>query len=309
MTSHLPAAAPNGEAPSSHRFDPKFTENVINSMGPKTSPRMREVMSCLIRHVHDFARETELTVDEWMQGVELLNWAGKMSDEKRNEGQLVCDVIGLESLVDEITFKKAADAVDAPTASAILGPFFRHDVPLLENDSSIVHGVDDGEMAYMHGLVLDQKTKQPIAGATVDIWEASTNGLYEQQDPNQIEHNLRGKFKTDEKGYYGLYCLRPTPYPVPDDGPGGKLLQLMDRHPFRPAHIHLIPLSNPLPHQVQHSSYKPLTTQIFDRRDPYLENDSVFGVKDSLIVDFVPLKDNPKATLELNFPVILAPQA
>jgi catechol 1,2-dioxygenase len=97
MESHLPAAAPNGEAPSSNRFDPKFTQNVINSMGPKTSPRMREVMSCLIRHVHDFARETELTVDEWMQGVELLNWAGKMSDEKRNEGQLVCDVIGLES--------------------------------------------------------------------------------------------------------------------------------------------------------------------------------------------------------------------
>jgi catechol 1,2-dioxygenase len=97
MESQLPKVAQNGETPSGNRFDPNFTQNVINSMGPKTSPRMREVMSCLIRHVHDFARETELTVDEWMQGVELLNWAGKMSDEKRNEGQLVCDVIGLES--------------------------------------------------------------------------------------------------------------------------------------------------------------------------------------------------------------------
>ncbi|KAI9646375.1 hypothetical protein NHQ30_004365 [Ciborinia camelliae] len=288
----------NGAAP--HKFDPNFTQNVIDAMGPKTSPRMREVMSCLIRHVHDFAREVELTVDEWMQGVELLNEAGRMSDNKRNEGQLVCDVIGLESLVDEITFKKAADAVDAPTASAILGPFFRHDAPLLENESSIIQTpVDDGEIVYMHGIVTDHKTKKPIVGATVDAWEASTNGLYEQQDDNQEEHNLRGKFKTDENGHYGFYCLKPTPYPVPFDGPGGKILQLLDRHPFRPAHIHLI---------VQHDHYKPLTTQIFDSKDEYLKNDSVFAVKDSLVVDFVPLKDNPKASLELNYPVILAPQ-
>ncbi|TGO36642.1 hypothetical protein BHYA_0119g00320 [Botrytis hyacinthi] len=288
----------NGTA--SHKFDPNFTQNVIEAMGPKTSPRMREVMSCLIKHVHDFAREVELTVDEWMLGVELLNEAGKMSDHKRNEGQLVCDVIGLESLVDEITFKKAADAVDAPTASAILGPFFRHDAPVLENESSIIQtAVDDGEIVYMHGTVTDHKTKKPIVGATVDAWQASTNGLYEQQDDEQAEHNLRGKFKTDENGHYGFYCLKPTPYPVPFDGPAGKILQLLDRHPFRPAHIHLI---------VQHENYKPLTTQIFNSKDEYLQNDSVFAVKDSLIVDFVPLKGNPKASLELNYPVLLAPQ-
>ncbi|KAM0137368.1 hypothetical protein ACHAQE_007896 [Botrytis cinerea] len=288
----------NGNA--SHKFDPNFTQNVIDAMGPKTSPRMREVMGCLIKHVHDFAREVELTVDEWMLGVELLNEAGKMSDHKRNEGQLVCDVIGLESLVDEITFKKAADAVDAPTASAILGPFFRHDAPVLANESSIIQtAVDDGEIVYMHGTVTDHTTKKPIVGATVDAWQASTNGLYEQQDDEQAEHNLRGKFKTDENGHYGFYCLKPTPYPVPFDGPAGKILQLLDRHPFRPAHIHLI---------VQHDDYKPLTTQIFNSKDEYLQNDSVFAVKDSLIVDFVPLKNNPKASLELNYPVILAPQ-
>ncbi|KAF7885280.1 uncharacterized protein EAF01_011345 [Botrytis porri] len=293
-----PTTNTNGTA--SPKFDPNFTQNVIDAMGPKTSPRMREVMSCLIKHVHDFAREVELTVDEWMLGVELLNEAGKMSDHKRNEGQLVCDVIGLESLVDEITFKKAADAVDAPTASAILGPFFRHDAPVLENESSIIQTpVDDGEIVYMHGIVTDHKTKKPIIGATVDTWQASTNGLYEQQDDEQAEHNLRGKFKTDENGHYGFYCLKPTPYPVPFDGPAGKILQLLDRHPFRPAHIHLI---------VQHENYKPLTTQIFNSQDEYLQNDSVFAVKDSLIVDFVPLKGNPKASLELNYPVILAPQ-
>lgn len=112
----------------------------------------------------------------------------------------------------------AAETTDAATASAILGPFFRHDVPILENDSCIVHGVEDGVITYMHGKVTDLVTKKPVAGAWVDIWQASTNGLYEQQDTDQVEFNLRGKFKTDENGYYGLYCLRPTTYPVPFDG-------------------------------------------------------------------------------------------
>jgi catechol 1,2-dioxygenase len=121
-------------------------------------------------------------------------------------------------LVDEITFKLAGKTTDAATASAILGPFFRHDAPILENESTIVHGVDDGEITYMHGTVLDLVTKKPVAGAWIDVWEASTNGLYEQQDKDQVEHNLRGKFKTDANGHYGFYCLRPTPYPVPFDG-------------------------------------------------------------------------------------------
>lgn len=144
-------------------------------------------------------------------------------------------------LVDEITFKKASEAGDLATASAILGPFFRHDHPELENEASIVTNLpEDGEVTYMHGRVLDLKTKKPIANATIDVWQASTNGLYEQQDKNQDEHNLRGKFRTDSEGRYAYYCLRPTPYPVPDDGPAGRILQLLDRHPYRPAHIHLI---------------------------------------------------------------------
>lgn len=124
----------------------------------------------------------------------------------------------LRSLVDEITFKRAAETTDAATASAILGPFFRHDAPILEKESTIVHGIDDGEITYMHGKVLDSITKKPVAGAWIDVWQASTNGLYEQQDKDQVEHNLRGKFKTDDNGHYGFYCLKPTPYPVPFDG-------------------------------------------------------------------------------------------
>lgn len=281
-----------------HPYDPKFTQNVINAMGPKTTPRMREVMTSLITHIHDFARETHLTVDEWMAGVELINWAGQMSNDKRNEGQLVCDVIGLESLVDEITYKKASEAQDVATATAILGPFFRQDAPVRAYGDSITFNTPkDAEVTYMYGVVSDAKTKKPLQNAVIDVWECSTNGLYEQQDDDQVDCNLRGKFKTNEKGEYAYYCIKPTPYPIPFDGPAGKLLQLLDRHPFRPAHIHLI---------VMLEGFKPITTQIFDRKSKYLEDDSVFAVKDSLIVDFVPRKDDPKATLELEYNINLS---
>lgn len=280
-----------------HPYDPTFTDRVVNAMGPKTSPRLRQIMASLIRHVHDFARENELTVDEWMTGVQMINWAGKMSDAKRNEGQLLCDVIGLESLVDEITYKVVSGS-DAPTATAILGPFFRADTMVRKNGDSIVTGVDDAEIVFMHGQVLDFTSKQPLAGAVVEVWQASTNGLYEQQDPNQVEHNLRGKFTADENGRYWFYCIRPTPYPVPNDGPAGKLLELMDRHPYRPAHIHIL---------ATHDKYKPLVTQIFDKKDPYLTNDSVFAVKDSLIVDFSPRQNDHKASLELEYDVKMVP--
>ncbi|KAL9531074.1 Intradiol ring-cleavage dioxygenase [Sphaerulina musiva] len=291
-------ATTNGQTTKDVGLDKEWTENIIKAMGPKTDARLREVMGPLIRHIHDFAREVNLTVDEWMAGVELVNWAGQMSNEKRNEGQLLCDVIGLESLVDDITVRKATDAADSATASAILGPFFRHDHPVREFGSTIsLHDVPDGQIAYVHGTVTDAKTGKPIPNASIDVWQASTNGLYEQQDDAQDDHNLRGKFYTTAEGKYAFYCLRPTPYPVPNDGPAGKLLELMDRHPFRPAHIHYI---------VQHEGHKPITTQIFDSESKYLEDDSVFAVKDSLVVKFEPRKGDPKAEFTLQYDVALS---
>ncbi|WPH05090.1 Hypothetical protein R9X50_00798900 [Acrodontium crateriforme] len=286
-------------APSTKGYDPTFTKRVIESMGPKTDPRLRTVLTSLITHIHDFAREVDLTVDEWIAGVELVNWAGQMSTDRRNEGQLLCDVIGLESLVDEITYKKAAEAGNLATQSAILGPFFRHDHPTREMGESITFNTPaDGEVAYMHGRVLDAVTKDPIANATIDVWEASTNGLYEQQDEEQVEHNLRGKFITGNDGEYSYYCLRPTPYPVPFDGPAGKLLKLTDRHPYRPAHIHLMVLAD---------GYKPITTQVFDVKSKYLEDDSVFAVKDALLIDFKPREGDEKAKLEVHYDLALVP--
>ncbi|KAH8897416.1 dioxygenase [Thozetella sp. PMI_491] len=276
----------------------EFTENVIKAMGPKTSPRLRLVMSSLIQHIHDFAREVHLTTDEWMYGVEMINAAGKMSNDKRNEGQLMCDVIGLESLVDDITHSAAVKSGQPVTATAILGPFWRSDTPIRTNGTTITFDTPaDAEVAWMYGKVTSAETGEPVKNASVDVWQASTNGLYEQQDPAQQDCNLRGKFITDENGEYSFYCLKPTPYPVPDDGPAGKLLNLLDRHPFRPAHIHLI---------VQAEGFKAVTTQIFDSDSKYLDDDSVFAVKDGLTVTFTPRKGDAKAAVELEYNITLA---
>ncbi|PVH93206.1 aromatic compound dioxygenase [Periconia macrospinosa] len=281
-----------------HKFNPHFTEAVINATGPKATPRVRQLTSSLIRHLHDFARENELTVDEWMSGVELLNEAGRMSDDRRNEGQLVCDVLGLESLVDEITYKLTSDATDEPTATAILGPFWRKDAPQKNMGDTIVSGIEGkGDRTWMHGTVTDFKTGKPIEGAVLDVWHTAPNGLYEQQDPDQEDMNLRGRFTTGKDGKYNFYCLRPVPYPIPFDGPAGKILQALDRHPMRPAHIHFI---------ISAAGHKPIVTQIFDRKSKYIEDDAVFAVKDSLLVDFKPLQGDDKADLELPYDFKLA---
>ena len=152
----------------------------------------------------------------------------------------------------------------------------------------------------MHGKVVDLKTKKGIPGAVVDFWQASSNGKYDFQDPeNQSDNNLRGKFRCDQNGEYYFYCLKPTAYSLPTDGPAGVLLDLLDRHPMRPAHIHLM---------VTHDNYKPLVNQIFPDDDQYLESDTVFAVKDDLVVHFAPKKGDPKATLDLEYNIVLAPK-
>ncbi|PQK10799.1 hypothetical protein BB8028_0002g11180 [Beauveria bassiana] len=279
----------------------EFTKSVIDATGPNADPRMRVVMSAFIQHFHDFARQVNLTMDEWLAGIDMINWAGQMSNDRRNEGQLLCDVLGFESLIDDITVRAATKAGKPATSSAILGPFWRADAPIRENGSTITFDTpSDGQVTFMHGQITDADTGKPLANAKVDVWQASTNGLYEQQDDKQVDHNLRGVFITDAEGKYSFYCLRPTPYPVPMDGPAGNLLKLLDRHQYRPAHIHLI---------VTVDGYKPLTTQIFDSKSDYLTNDSVFAVKDGLTVDFVPRKDDPEAVWDLEYNVKLAAAA
>ncbi|KAI0013664.1 aromatic compound dioxygenase [Xylariaceae sp. FL0662B] len=284
------------------KYDPYFTDRVIDATGPNALPRLKKIMPSLLRHLHDFAREVDLTVAEWMAGVELINEAGRMSTDKRNETGLLCDILGLETLVDEISSKLLlrSDSKVAATPSAILGPFYRTDAPVLPNGSSIVFSSPDSDwyktavplLAYVSGRVVSASTGAPIAGAEVDIWHAGPNGMYEQQDTAQPDMNLRGRFRTDGEGRYGLYCLRPTAYPIPADGPAGRVLQLLDRHPYRPAHIHFI---------VGAPGFRTLTTQVFDREDPHMADDTVFAVKQELVVRFAPRVGDDKAAWELAY--------
>jgi catechol 1,2-dioxygenase len=279
-----PVTATTAAKGPSSRFDPTFTQRVIDTMGPNMTPRNRQVMSALVRHLHDFAREVELTPDEWMAGVHFINSVGQISTKTRNEAHRVSDVLGLErcvfclcdmlqpfssshpnfkplslitllllslesspsnsrlSLVDEIANKIVAEGDIDPTSSSILGPFWSPNAPFRDNGSSIIQDPNpDGRVALMHGTITDLVTGKPIPGAVFDIWQASANGKYDFQDPeNQSPNNLRGKFRADDNGKYWFYCYHPTAYSLPTDGPAYQLLSLMDRHPMRPAHIHIM---------------------------------------------------------------------
>lgn len=226
-------------------------------------------------------------------------------------------------LVDEVANKIIAEGDLDPTSTSILGPFWSPDAPFRENGGTTIQDpTPNGQVCKMHGTISDVLTGKPIPGAVFDIWQASANGKYDFQDPeNQTPNNLRGKFRADENGKFWFYCLHPTAYSLPTDGPAYDMLQLMDRHPMRPAHIHImvslhsssqfhsspISLTNPLL-QVSHEKYRGCTTQLYPKGDPYLASDSVFAVKDDLVVDFKPLKGDPKATLELEYNVVLAPE-
>ncbi|KAG5982230.1 hypothetical protein E4U55_002175 [Claviceps digitariae] len=284
----------------SSRFDPSFTSRVINAMGPNMEPRTRQVLSSLITHIHDFAREVELTNDEWMAGMRFVNSIGQVSSETSNEAHRVSDILGIESLVDEIANTIITDSHGDPTSSSILGPFWSPDAPSRNNGSSIIQDAHpNGRVCKMHGTVSDLFTGKPIPGAIVDIWQASANGKYDFQDPeNQTPNNLRGKFTTDDNGQYWFYCYHPTAYSLPTEGPAHQLTTLMDRHSMRPAHIHVM---------VTHPDFKGCTTQLYPKDDPWLETDTVFAVKTDLLVEFKPFEDD-KATLEVECNVVLLPK-
>ena len=183
-----------------------------------------------------------------------------------------------------------------------MGPFWSPNAPFREQGDVIFQdGVPPkGRVTKMHGVIRDINTGKPIPGAVFDIWQASANGKYDFQDPeNQTPNNLRGKFRADAEGKYWFYCLHPTAYSLPRDGPSWQLLTMMDRHPMRPAHIHIM---------VTHPDFQGCTTQLYPSDDEWIKSDTVFAVKDDLVVDFKPLSGDPKAVLELEYNVNLAPK-
>lgn len=279
-------AAPN----TTHRFDPNFTQHVIDLMSPETLPRHREILTSLIKHMHDFCRDVELKQEEWVLGVNYINSLGQAYQKNRNETWRVMDILGIESLVDEINHTVTTDDGRAPTSSTILGPFWSPETPFRDLGASVVQNMPkDGELTLFHGVVKDVDTGKGIPNVVFDMWQASTNGKYDVFDPeNQTRHNLRGKFRTDRDGKFWFYCLKPTEYAIDTSGPSAELLKMMHRHPYRPAHIHIM---------VTHPDYVGVTAQLYPRDDPYLETDTACAVKSDLVLDFKPIENEPNGAI------------
>ena len=249
-----------------------ITGRVVASFDNCPDPRLREVMQSMVKHLHAFASEIRLTPDEWQAAIRILTATGHITDERRQEFILWSDALGVSMLVDALNF----DAAPGATESTVLGPFWAAGSPRRGYGENIAEQ-SAGAPAWVSGRVLDTNGK-PIAGAELDVWQNGDNQLYAVQDPEAPEAHLRGCFTTREDGSYAFVGVRPVPYTIPDDGPVGQMLQATGRHPWRPAHIHLI---------VSAPGYHTLTTHIFDAESRYLDSDAVFAVKPSLLRRFV----------------------
>jgi hydroxyquinol 1,2-dioxygenase len=248
-----------------------LTDAVLSKLAGTSDARLKQIMTALIAHLHAFVREVELTEEEWAAGIRFLTACGHMCDDKRQELILLSDTLGVSMLVDAINHRSP----EGVTESTVFGPFYVHGAPELPLGADIA-GATAGERAVVQGRVLDEAGR-PIPGAQLDVWQAAPTGLYDVQDPSQPAMNLRGKFRTDVDGRFWFRTVKPVAYPIPTDGPVGRMLQALGRHPWRPAHIHFI---------VSADGFAPVTTHLFAAGDPYLDSDAVFGVKSSLVVGF-----------------------
>jgi hydroxyquinol 1,2-dioxygenase len=244
---------------------------VVDRLSGTPDPRLLEIMTSLVTHLHTFAADVQLTEAEWMKGIEFLTEIGQMSSAKRQEFILASDTLGLSMLVDLL----AHDASSGATESTVLGPFYLSGSPDRPNGSSTAER-PSGDPALVTGRVLDPDGN-PIAGARVDVWQNGADMLYTVQDADAPPDNLRGVFTTEADGGFSFIGVRPLDYPVPDDGPVGRMLAATGRHPWRAAHLHLI---------VSAAGYRSVTTHLFDDGSKYLDSDAVFGVKASLIKHF-----------------------
>ncbi len=252
-----------------------LTAEVLRAYDATPDPRLREILGSLVRHLHAFVTETSLTSDEWLAGIRFLTETGHKCDEVRQEFILLSDTLGVSSLVDLIA--DLAGGAAGATESTVLGPFYVPGAPRRRRGENIGRA-SDGEPALVRGRVTDT-AGLPLAGAALDVWQAAANGLYDVQDPGQPPYNLRGVFTTGADGSYELRTVRPVSYPIPTDGPVGRLLAAAGRHAWRAAHIHAI---------VSAAGYRSVTTHVFDADNRYLASDTVFGVKDSLVKPFRP---------------------
>lgn len=267
-----------------HEVFPELTEDVIGRM-KNAEPRLREVMTLLIRHLHAFVRDAALTHAEWRVAIDFLTRTGQICSDSRQEFILLSDILGVSMLVDAIN----NEAGEGITDSTVLGPFYAGPQRELANGDSILLREENGEPLIMRGRVANEQGA-PIAGAKVEVWQTATNQLYDVQDAEQPRGHLRATFRTDANGNYKFKTVMPVSYPIPSDGPAGQLLEKLGRHPFRPAHVHFM---------ISAPGYRTLVTHLFVAGDTYLQSDAVFGVKPSLIVK--PKRDHGVQTITFDF--------
>jgi hydroxyquinol 1,2-dioxygenase len=246
-----------------------ITDVFKSYMAADMDPRMREIMGSLVQHLHDFARETKLTHDEWRQGIAFLEGCAAIECEDRHEFVLASDVLGLSSLVDMLHSRPDA------TSSSVLGPFHVSGAPPLAVGGDMKRDFG-GPVLLAEGVIRDTEGK-PIAGAEIDIWQTAPNGLYASQDAAQDMFSFHGLMTVGEDGRYAFTTVKPVEYTVPTDGPVGGILRACGRHPWRPSHLHFI---------VTAPGFRPLVTEIFPEDDPYLDQDTVFGVRDDLVMRY-----------------------
>lgn len=263
--------------PTGYFTEHNSVEAVNGRIGAEVNPRLAQVMSCLVKHLHAFAREIELTQEEWEIGIDFLTKTGQICTQERQEFILLSDTLGLSMLVDAINNRRPEGA----TENTVFGPFHVEGAPVREmGDSICLDG--KGESCLFIGRVVDTDGN-PVEGALIEVWSDNAEGYYDVQQPDiQPKWNNRGVFVTGADGRYSFVGIKPVSYPIPDDGPVGKMLGHVGRHPYRPAHMH---------YMVRADGFQKLVTHTFVGGDPYLESDTVFGVKKTLVAPFGPLKE------------------
>jgi len=246
-----------------------ITDIFMGYMSEDMDPRMRKVMGSLVHHLHEFARETNLTHEEWRAGIAFLEGCAAVETKDRHEFVLASDVLGLSSLVDMLH----SDPIS--TSSSVLGPFHVSGAPVLTYGGDMKRHFG-GPVLLAEGVIRDTDGN-PISGATIDIWQTAPNGLYASQDDEQDTYSFHGLQTVTSDGRYAFTTVKPVEYTVPDDGPVGDILRACGRHPWRPSHLHYI---------IEAEGYRPLVTEIFPEDDPYLDQDTVFGVRSDLVMTY-----------------------
>jgi hydroxyquinol 1,2-dioxygenase len=249
-----------------------ITGAVLQSLAATPDPRLKQILAALVTHLHDFVREVRLTEDEWRAGIDFLTATGQACSATRQEFILLSDTLGVSMLTIALNHAKPAGATEA----TVFGPFHTDDAPWVDQGADIARDAPGAPM-FVHAVV-EGPDGEPVAGAEVDVWQADEDGLYDVQRPELGDaRRARARLRTDARGAVRFRSIVPTAYPIPTDGPVGRMLAATGRHPWRPAHLHFM---------IRAAGYQPLTTHIFRDADPYLDSDVVFGVRSSLVGDY-----------------------